>query len=688
MGLHFVVDGVYPAGVGANNGILRSADMNGDGMQDLVVGNSAGYFAVLLGKGDGTFQEAQRISPFALTKQSAIADMNGDGKPDVVATRSGQNVKTGVFVFLNKGDGTLMDGVQTVGSTITTQGFAAIDIDGDMDLDIVASRGTSGIDVFTNGGDGTLTLSTTYSVAGSHSMFAVGAMDLDGDGVLDILATSTNSAKVLIFWKGMGDGTFADATTIPAQRTDSMVIADFTGDMKPDVLLGAYSFSSPSAGLLVNNGDGTFAPIAAQSALKTPLFGSGDVDGDGDTDVFTYSSSAGLQYATSQGNGTFDAPVFVDFGKNPRAAVAADFTGDGKVDLAVGNDNPGLSVAPGDGMGSFLSPMNTAFGSGAVHSVAADFDGDGRGDAAFGHVSGVVTVLRGKAGGGLEPAGTYELGDAPLRMFAFTADANQSLDLVVTTRGNAEPPYLVEVLPNTGNVTFGAPIASADEYIGPDSVAIGDTDGDGDLDILSVADENNGGTSLKNNGDGTFSVNSYVYMDGAALADFDEDGKLDVASAGDFVVYMAPGNGDGTFGNAKEYLLVDDIVSNLAAGDINGDGHADFVATFAQKDGVALMLGLGDGNFIGSSFATGLGISYDPVLEDVDLDGDDDLILRAGGRVNVLLWEGGFFTAGPSIADVQGATSFSVADVTGDGRPDLLVTSNPLNSLVVLRNVP
>src|SRR5215472_11252458 len=85
---------------GATSVSVAVADLNADGKPDLVVGNLDGPTAILLGKGDGTFEPAMSIGAngaFSL----AVSDLNGDGKPDIVVANLGRTVG----VLLGNGDG-------------------------------------------------------------------------------------------------------------------------------------------------------------------------------------------------------------------------------------------------------------------------------------------------------------------------------------------------------------------------------------------------------------------------------------------------------------------------------------------------------------------------------------------------------------------------------------------------------
>ena len=215
---------------------------------------------------------------------------------------------------------------------------------------------------------------------------------------------------------------------------------------------------------------------------------------------------------------------------------------------------------------------------------------------------------------------------------------------------------------------------------------------------------------------------------GLAVADFDKDGIDDIISGDTFGdVHFFKGAGDGTFTDAG--VVINQSYHDayaLAAGDFNGDQNPDFVlarTTDANEGQLHLYLGNGDGTFQASGFPQ-LGIligvaGLDPLsLAAADVDGDGDLDLVSGERINgagsgdtadIILWrnqaaQGGPLAFVPEII-VQGkdgavdpekppyfppnaylhAYGLALADVTGDGRPDLLVTDKA-HYLYVYRN--
>jgi Bacterial Ig-like domain (group 3)/FG-GAP-like repeat/Abnormal spindle-like microcephaly-assoc'd, ASPM-SPD-2-Hydin len=275
------------------------------------------------------------------------------------------------------------------------------------------------------------------------------------------------------------------------------------------------------------------------------------------------------------------------------------------------------------------------------------------------------------------------------------------------------PSGAVAVLLGNGDGTFRAPTTYSSGGVYGTDVAIGDLNGDGKPDIVVVncgnAANNHcigvGGNAgiLFGNGDGTFQPVISMPLGGGgfgaiavAIADINADGKLDVIVAGDCTSGgcggVLLGNGDGTFQPEIPFSSAGLIAFSLAIGDLNGDGKLDAVignqcATQAcQGSTVGVSLGNGDGTFQPAVAYNSGGIYPDGVaIADISGDGKADLVVANSststtinqGDVGVLIGngDGTFQPVVAYPASEFGAAAIKVADMDGDGKPDVVVVN-------------
>src|SRR5262249_12421580 len=188
----------------------------------------------------------------------------------------------------------------------------------------------------------------------------------------------------------------------------------------------------------------------------------------------------------------------------------------------------------------------------------------------------------------------------------------------------------------------------------------------------------------------------------SATVDLNGDGNLDLVVSDSTtdrttkqavgVISIQLGKGDGTFQTAVTYPAGTDAES-LAIGDLNGDGIPDVVVSNLRAGTVAVLLGNGDGTFRAAvHYAAAVGKRSNIVaLGDFNRDGFMDLAVASGatavsntadvttGAVEVLLGNGdGTFRNGLIYGAGQGPTFMTVADVNGDGQPDLLIATGKI----------
>jgi dienelactone hydrolase len=362
----------FPAGTGPIS--VATADFNGDGKLDLVVGDVGnGNVDVLLGKGDGTFQSPVSYEVGnAGTGQAfefAVGDLNGDGKLDLVVSDVNDDY---VRVFLGNGDGTLRPGVTyAVGETQPTAVVVA-DMNGDGKLDIVTSNQacqpspcrTATVSVLLGNGDGTFRPHSDYDAGVAANWVMVGDFNRDGNldlAVVDGQGNSRTSAVMILL--GNGDGTFQRPTSYPLSVNGaSGATGDFNSDGKLDI---AVADNIGLVSILLGNGDGTFQPRVDYTSGSFPWgsFVVGDFNEDNHLDlaVSNFGSNA-ISVYLGNGDGSFQSPVLVNTRSSPHGVAGGDFNRDGRLDLAVANLNDNtVSILLQDGTVS-LSPSSLAFG--------------------------------------------------------------------------------------------------------------------------------------------------------------------------------------------------------------------------------------------------------------------------------------------------------------------------------------
>jgi len=326
-------------------------------------------------------------------------------------------------------------------------------------------------------------------------------------------------------------------------------------------------------------------------------------------------------------------------GNNPQAVMSADFNGDGKADLAVANNaDNSVSVFLGHGDGTFGSAITTTAigGQGPVALAVGDFNGDGKLDLAVANNVDTqaspsnVAILLGDGTGNFTLKSTVSM-ENPGPVWVGVADLNGDarLDLVaVSSQSNASLGYpgVVAVFLGNGDGTFGATSALPNAGTGPVSVAIGDFNNDGKLDLVQVNSNPTSGSPgslgvLTGNGDGTFNVLNGVTPPtgigprGIVAADFNGDGNLDVAvansspdSKNNYAVLVFLGNGLGNLSQQGVPYIVGAAPVAIATADLNADGKLDLVTTNEGANTISVLLGTGTGAFANqTSYSTGTG---------------------------------------------------------------------------------
>jgi len=264
---------------------IAVADLNGDGLRDIVVADSgSNNVTVFLGAGLGTFTPGINFTtstnPATITTNPSavgIADFNGDGKLDLVTTNNFNNT---VSILLGNGNGTFQPPMSINMNVSPSSGcthpdaLVIADFNGDSKSDVaVACTNSSNVSILLGKGDGTFASPVTYTTltgsAGAKPE-SIAAADFDGKNGIDLVIADSSSN--VVFLLNSGSGTFsapiANPASVPSSNSSGngafgVAISDFNADSKPDVAVA--NFNDGTASILLNNGT-----IAVPTPTPTP----------------------------------------------------------------------------------------------------------------------------------------------------------------------------------------------------------------------------------------------------------------------------------------------------------------------------------------------------------------------------------------------------------------------------------
>ena len=307
-------------------------------------------------------------------------------------------------------------------------------------------------------------------------------------------------------------------------------------------------------------------------------------------------------------------------------------------------------------------------------SVAlGDLDGDGHLDAmATNH-----TVWLNDGSGNFTNTGQAVGSGNSISVALGDLDGDGHLDVMLA---NFNQPNTVWLNDGSGNFTDSGQALGSNSS---KSVALGDVDGDGDLDAMVAngcapnCDTFN--TVWLNDGSGNFTDSMQALGNNesfsVALGDVDGDGDLDAFVGNDFKSAVWTNDGNGTFTNSLQELYCD-LPYSVALGDLDGDGHLDaMAANYGGHNPV--WTNDGSGNFTNSGQVLGNNDSTSVALGDFDGDSDLDAMVANSFQPNTVWLNDGSGTLTDSGQALGNTNSWSVAlgDVDGDGELDAMVAN-------------
>ncbi len=528
------------------------------------------------------------------------------------------------------------------------------------------------------------TTSLTGCSFGSYRYWLVAA-DLNKDNKLDVLLTCPNGYVAELM--GNGDGSFQSPVYYAVTAPVSLAVpVDLNGDGFPDVAISTFLNNVSGLAVLLNQGSAAPGKLSnavtygGPSGVNPQSTSTGDFNGDGKQDIVVGGSSLAVYYGN--GDGTLQAAQTTPGGPN---LVTADFNHDGLTDIAYiqGQADMGLislQVLLGNSSGKFTTGMNVPLDSWLGNPglfLAGTTNHGSNVDLAL--IGNYTSILLGDGQGGFQYGNAYDLGGFPAGPET-SADGKTSLvsntglgfsNLVANGDGTFQ---------GTLRVLFGQGNFSTTNVYG--QYVTSDLNGDGLTDVVGIGATGNL-VSARGRGDATFSSVSTAAgssISNLGQGDFNGDGKIDVVGISsinqDSALAFFAGNGDGTF---QPSLPAVDLTTPGAlvpvTGDFNSDNHVDVIVPYALRypasgSGLIYVPGKGDGNFGSPVLFSQQNSSVIQRILAGDLNNDKKLDLVWNGAVYLGNGDGTFQQAPLGIS---GGTPLAIADLNGDGIPDLLM---------------
>jgi Bacterial Ig-like domain (group 3)/FG-GAP-like repeat len=606
---------------------VAAGDANADGNPDVLY--SAGLELHLrLGAGNGTFGPGAVVTvpgwqPLAV----AMGDVTGDGRVDLIATvhQTGQSDRLAVAAANGSG-GFLAPVLLSATSGLVRHGIIVADVNGDGRADVFTGDGWDAGIWFPSNGNGTFGASAALPGA------PVG--DLNGDGKVDLVDASPDAQREIAVHLRTAGGYAVSKYPIHSDDPRTGRVADVNLDGRPDLLLGRSGGDRTT--VLFNRGDGTFIPPVAYAGIADSIaLATADFDENNTVDIVSLDSDyhrGRISIAYGTGAGLNDAhrayPVrLTHFDPNradahPRGARVEDVNGDGLSDVLTVTESSEagdpsvvhITVLPGTGGGLLGAPQHlptivpdTYSG---IGTLLRDFNGDGRSDVLLRHYVTYYSYLAN--------------GDGTFRLAAqFSADFESPHMRSGDFNGDGKRDLLsTHFFAGDGTGGFAAPVpANLDDLVSSVSV-IGDVNGDQRDDYVSSGQVRIAGT------DGTFAEGAPVTRwqqeeSVVALVDLNHDGDRDLVSRRyDDALLVRLGNGDATFRRPAE-TRTEGLNTSEALGlpaDFDGDGHIDLAIS------TQVFLGDGSGNFGGFALPRVLDTYSQMAAGDLDGNGSPDLV--------------------------------------------------------------
>lgn len=687
---------------------LATADLDRDGLNDLIAANQDGTIAVLFGKGAADFEAARHLTagdPRGL-RDVIAADTTSDGRPEIIAAHPFAG-KLYIFSLTGGAGSRSFLAAQTVDTWPGARAVIAGDFNGDGHLDLLVAGAGNGVREYRNDGGGNFTALPSIAnipappFAGSSAtpVFATHTWRHAGELRDRAVVTFAGASHLWFLESASGGDPLSVASALPVAIGESVydltmgyVSAESRVSGEPDLLTAVqwsgevfirrYVPPAPGASAYYTTNPQRLAVPGGPRAISVA-----DVNGDTWPDVLVAARIGNTLSLFLNTQGVLSLASQTPAGSSPREVVTADFDGNGLPDAAVINrkseDVTVHRIDPETGW-FYQSPLVQRILGGATAPKVTDLDGDGGPEAIYlVPTRGELVIRKFTVASGWARPVRYSMGARPQTLDAVDMNGDGRLDLQTTSLGEGAISGGLHYRLQSSDHTFGPLITvPVSEGLGGAMFAQvwGDFDGDGVLDFIAgfydcrIAFFQGTAAGLVHR-----RTEQFVYEARPLVAlDADQDGDLDLVGAG---VYgdLAVVENDGkwfTGGAFRKTLQGDKPVPGahkIFVDDKNGDGDPDLVVL--ARAGASRWNG-GPGltfEFVGTAE---LPPTWDAYSTDYDGDGILDQFALCPvnttasffrGRVDADWWTERYVPYAVPAVD-----SLTSGDFDGDGRPDLM----------------
>lgn len=600
------------------------------------------------------------LSPNGLSNpgRPVAADMDADGDLDVVVSAEDPGTGTSTFQwFENSGTG-VFERAHKIGEIRLTRSrhpdiVSTLDIDGDGDLDVVATH-TSKTVLFVNPGDSAPNWSSAQVLVGlaSTQQERFVTTDLNSDGRQDIVTVvSSNDADTLVWLPGGKDTELSSAIAIDHsfESIQQLKLADLNGDGQQDIVV-LTSQRIYVHYVRLGSHSTTDRQLILSSSSRSHGIDTDDVNRDGRVDLIT-STDSGILFANQLDDGTFE------------------------LQLARHPPNP---------FGDDRAFLETLHWVDRDQNTESNLLGVVRLNEAIG-----LTWIE-ELGNTYRPGNVTWLGDEVLLSTHMLIDANTRFDFLINDDNSALGWVEFVDSPSTEDTDRRIPVTTipADANYGIQSIANADFDGDGREDLLVAVEWTRELVLFRGDLNGfdrheTIAVNSRPST--LVTMDIDADGDTDVLVRTRLSeIFWLENLGDGRFGPLRPTSMTDVISPNIYFTDLNGDGRPEILHMMEDTIRVVTFM---DGHFktyqeIEAPWNSSLSTA---TFYDVDGDGDLDFVshyresashIESPQGIVVLENRLGKLATQyrPLFQDAysQSLTGLITGDLDGDGRRDLI----------------